>query len=298
MAEKRTSGGAGGSFVWDAPLKSYDQLGQLRFPTVTVDAAATNELLDLANDVFCGILPVRLRGGWQWTTGLTSTLANLRGLEQIMLDMVDEPENLHRLMAFLSDGTLARLEYLEANGLLSLNNGGDYVGSGGFGWTKELPAEGFDGTVRLRDLWCLSESQETVGVSPRMFAEFILPYQMPIVKRFGLTCYGCCEPIDKRWKYVKQIPNLRRVSVSPWADKAVMAAQLEDRYVYSMKPNPADLAMDQFPEERIREELRRDLEITRGCRVEVIMKDCHTIRGDPDRAIRWTRIAREEADRI
>ena len=91
-------------------------------------------------------LTVRLKTCWWWTLGMTWTLVNLRGLEQIMFDMVDNPDGLHRLMAFLRDGHLAKLDYLERNGLLSLNNDGTYVGSGGFGWTHELPAAGFDGT--------------------------------------------------------------------------------------------------------------------------------------------------------
>ena len=298
LAETYTRGDNGGSYSWEAPLKSYDLLGQLKYPTVKVDWAATNELLQQANDVFSGLLQVRLKNNWFWTTGMTWTLANLRGLQQIMLDMIDAPEDLHRLMAFLRDGTIAWLEYLENSDLLSINNDGTYVGSGSFGWTNDLPADGFDGKVRLRDLWVLSESQETVSVSPQMFAEFVLPYQLPIIQRFGLACYGCCEPLDKRWKYLKDIPNLRKVSVSPWSDRALMAENLQDKYVYSMKPNPADLAMNSFPAERIRRELRHDLEATRGCRVEVVMKDCHTIGNDPERVIHWTRIAREEADRL
>ena len=75
-------------------------------------------------------------------------------------------------------------------------------------------------------MWGFGESQETVGVSPEMFAEFVLPYQLPILERFGLNCYGCCEPLDKRWEYVKQIPRLRRVSVSPWSNRAFMAERL------------------------------------------------------------------------
>lgn len=298
LAERRIDGGIGGAYTWEAPLKQYDQMNQLRFPELTVDWNATNSLLDEASECFSGVLPVRLKHTWFWTVGLTWQLANLRGLEQIMLDMVDQPENLHRLMAFLRDGTLARLEYLEQNGLLSLNNDGSYVGSGGFGWSHALPAAGFEGHARLRDLWCLAESQETVGVSPAMFAEFVLPYQLPIISRFGLTCYGCCEPLDKRWTHVKTIPNLRRVSVSPWSDRAVMAANLQDKYIYSMKPNPADLAMGSFDEDRIRRQLREALEITRSCRVEVIMKDCNTICNDPKRVTNWTRIAQEEAARM
>ena len=58
----------------------------------------------------------------------------------------------------------------------------------------------------------LSESQETVGVSPELFEEFVFQYQLPIISRFGFACYGCCEPVDSRWHVIKKIPNLRRVS--------------------------------------------------------------------------------------
>ena len=63
-----------------------------------------------------------------------------------------------------------------------------------------------------------------------------------------------------------------------------------------MKPNPADLALDTFDEARIQATLRNDLQAARGCRVEIIMKDNHTIRHDPTRVIRWVRIARQEAE--
>lgn len=116
--------------------------------------------------------------------------------------------------------------------------------------------------------------------------------------RFGLTCYGCCEPLDKRWHIVRNFPNLRRVSVSPWSDREVMAHNLEDRFIFSMKPNPADLAMETLDEERLRAIIRHDLAVTRGCRVEMILKDTHTIRREPRRVTRWVEIAREEIERL
>ena len=298
MAAVRTGGQSGGSYVWDAPLKRYEDMGRLRYPRISVDHDATKRVLDLANETLGDLLRVRLKTSWWWTLGLTWTLIELRGLEQMMLDMVERPSDLHRLMAFLRDGHLARLDFLQQNGLLSLNNDGTYVGSGGFGWTHELPQPDFDGHIRTCDMWGFAESQETVGVSPGMFADFVFRYQLPILQRFGLNCYGCCEPLDSRWHIVEQVPNLRRVSISPWADKAKMAERLGTRYIYSMKPHPADLAWHFFDEERIRKQLRRDLAATRGCRVEVIMKDTHTIRSDPSRVVRWVRIAREEAERL
>jgi hypothetical protein len=298
MHEKKIGGMDGGSYVWESPLQSYTDFDKLHYPIIIVNHEATERVIELANDTLGDILPVRLRTAWWWTLGMTWTLVNLRGLQQIMYDMYDYPDELHRLMAFLRDGHLAKLDFLQENGLLSLNNDGTYVGSGGFGWTKELPQTDFDDQVRTCDMWGFTESQETVGVSPEMFAEFIFPYQLPIQERFGLNCYGCCEPLDKRWHIVKEIPNLRRVSVSPWADIGNMAEMLADKYIFSMKPSPTDLAMTSFDEDRIRLELRDALQKTRDCRVEVIMKDNNTIRNDPQRVVRWVQIAREEAEAI
>jgi hypothetical protein len=229
---------------------------------------------------------------------MTAKLAEWRGLEQMMYDMVDNPDLIHRLMAFLTEAHMAMLDYLQEQRLLTLNNDGTYVGQGGFGWTTELPQRDFGGAARLCDLWGNAESQETICVSPEMFSEFVLPYQRRLLDRFGLNCYGCCEPLDVRWSVVEQIPRLRRVSVSAWADPAAMAEKLGDRYVYSMKPNPTDLAMPTFDETRVREELRQSLHITRNCHVEILMKDNHTIGNDPQRAIRWVQIARQEAERL
>ncbi len=298
MHETKIGGQDGGSYRWDAPLKDYADMARLHFPQIVVDEADTARVVEQAQGVLGDLLTVRLKTSWWWTCGMTWTLVNLRGLGQIMLDMVDHPDELRQLMAFLRDGHLARLDWLEQHSLLSLNNDGTYVGSGGFGWTHELPQPDFTGTVRTRDMWGFAESQETVGVSPAMFAEFVFPYQLPILQRFGLNCYGCCEPLDKRWPLVRQIPRLRRVSVSPWSNLARMAEYLGASYILSLKPNPAYLALEAFDAERIRADLRRDLQLTRNCRVEVIMKDNHTLRNDPRRAMRWVQIAREESEAL
>ena len=298
FAVEKIGGEHGGSYVWDAPVKTRAELEKLHFPQIDVDAAATATLLALAQDTFDGLLTVRLRTAWWWTLGMTWTLVGLRGLNRLMYDLMDEPDLIHDLMAILRDGTLAVLDSLEARNLLSLNTDGTYVGSGGFGWTDQLPQPDFAGRVRTCDMWGFAESQETVGISPAMFEEFIFPYQLPLLARFGLNCYGCCEPLDRRWHVVQRFPRLRRVSVSPWADRPYMAEMLGDRYILSMKPHPADLAMAGFNEEHVRAVVRRDLRATRDCRVEMIMKDNHTIGNDPRRVVRWVQIAREEAEAL
>lgn len=298
MHEKKIGGHAGGSYTWDAPLKSFGDLDKLHPPIMDVDEEATARVVELAEETLGDLLEVRLQTAWWWTLGMTWTLINLRGLTNFMYDLMDNRDQVHRLMTILRDGHLAKLDFLQENGLLSLNNDGTYVGSGGFGWSRELPQPDFADKVRTIDMWGFGESQETIGVSPKMFAEFIFPYQVPILERFGLNCYGCCEPLDVRWEYVQKVPRLRRVSVSPWANIADMAEKLQDRYVFSMKPRPTDLATSAFDEDKIRADLREALRLTRDCRVEVIMKDNHTINNDPQRVVRWVQIAREEADSL
>ncbi len=289
---------ASGSYVWDGPIKDYDtDLPKLHSPAFEIDWSTTNACLELARRAFSGILDVQLKGVWWWSLGLTLPAATLRGLENMMYDLYEHPDELKELLSIISRGHLDKLDYLEQHDLLSLNNDGTYVGSGGFGYTNALPAKGFEGKVRTCDMWGFTESQETVQVSPEMYEESVFPFERPIMERFGLTCYGCCEPLHRRWDAVRRHSGLRRVSCSPWADLSKMADALGDRYILSMKPNPADLAQEQIHEEQIRAGLRRALEITRGCVVEIIMKDNHTLGGRAENAVRWCHIAREEAER-
>ncbi len=290
---------AAGSYVWDAPIRDYDQdLPRLHSPQFEIDWETTRGCLALAQEVFAGTLPVRLKGTWWWSLGLTWLAATFRGLQNILLDFVDHPEGLKELLSRLSRGCMEKLDYLEREGLLSLNNDGTYVGSGGYGFTDQLPQPDFAGRVRCCDMWGFTESQEPVNVSPAMYEEFVFACEKPIMDRFGLTCYGCCEPLHSRWHVVRRHHGLRRVSCSPWVDVEKMAGYLGDRYVFSLKPNPAALAVPDIDQDAIRRELRQMLERTRGCIVEIIMKDNHTLAQRPENAVEWCRIAREEAERM
>jgi hypothetical protein len=300
LAEKVIGGLNGGSFVYDFPLKEYEtHFDKLSYPVITVDYEKTHRILNLAHEVFDGLLQVRLKGVWWWTLGMTWDFMKLRGLENLMLDMIISPEWVMKLMDFLCSSVHRKLDFLEANGLLSLNTGGSYVGSGGFGWTEQLPGPGFDeGKVKTTHMWGFAESQETIGVSPEMFGQFIFPFQKTILERFGLNCYGCCEPLDPRWDYISQIPNLRRVSVSPWADIRKMSEYLGKNYILSIKPSPVPLASAALDEGAVRKELAEKLAVARDCCVEVIMKDNHTLGGNPQNAVRWCEIAREEINKL
>jgi len=293
VAEVRQRTDDHGSFRWDPPIQSAADLRKLHFATIQPRRQDTARLRDRAEELLGDILHVRVRNKLWWTCGMTDTLIFLRGLEQVMRDIYDNPNLLHELMRFLRDAKLDELLTYEREGMLSLNRGpDDSVGSGALGCTDELPAPGFAGHVRLQDMWVLGESQEFVGVGPAHFHEFVLQYQLPVLNRFGLVCYGCCEPLDQKFDLIlSQIPKLRRVSVSPWCNRRLAAEKLTDRYVYSWKPNPALICGPTVDWDCVEKITRETLAITRGCCVEMVMKDTHTVHHDPSRISRWTQMA-------
>lgn len=293
---KREKGEGQGSFIMIPAIEEYEtDFPKLRFPELVIDKEESETVLALAHEVFDGILTVRRKTSWWWSLGMTRDFINIRGLENFMCDLIVEPDNVHRLMSLLCDGYLNRLDFLQQNGYLASNLNGTYVGSGGFGFTKQLPQPGADlKCVTTMDMWGLVESQETTAVSPDMYGEFIFPYHKKIAERFGLNYYGCCEPFNPRWRYVKQLPRLRRVSVSPWADLDTLPELLGKNYVASVKPSPTPLAQSVMDEDVVRRDIRRSLQAKDSCIVEVIMKDNHTLGNNPRNAARWVEIAREE----
>lgn len=288
--------GQRGAYHIDKAIEDLERDFHLLQPrTFSANKEASLAQKALLEEVFDGVLGVRMRGNPWWTMGLTMMAIYLIGLEELMVYMFDQPEALHKLMKFLSDDNLRLLDWMVSEGLLNLNNENDYMGSGSRGYTKILPSAGFDGAVRTQDMWTLLESQETVGVGPRQYAEFIFPYENAIAERFGAVYYGCCEPVHNRWEVLKNMANLKRVSVSPWCDEDFMGEACSDKIVYSRKPNPTLVSTQVFDEDLIRSDFRKTLSVTskNRCSTELVMKDVHTLNGEPDRLTRWTALARE-----
>jgi len=293
-----------GAWKFDPVVTEPADLKKLRAPEITWDEAATDEHLAAAQDLLGDILDVKLKGVSHVSYHLMSHYTRLRGLAEVMMDMVAEPRWLHEAMAILEAGHHGILrQYVEHN-LLDLNNDNTYHSSGGNGWTDELPADGFDpARVRPRDMWASAESQEMAQVSPEMHAEFVLQYENRLLAPFGLTGYGCCEDLTLKLDDVLAIPNIRRISISPWADVDACAERLGKSCIFSWKPNPAML-VGVFDTDRVREYIAHAIAAcgaggrTRsGCALEIILKDTHTCENRPERFDRWCRIAREQVDR-
>jgi hypothetical protein len=144
--------------------------------------------------------------------------------------------------------------------------------------------------------WAMGMAQLFTSVSPDITEEFEIPYLQEIYAKFGAVYYGCCERLDDRLELIEKLPNVRKVSCSPWSDREHFAERLSKKYIMSNKPTPALLATDTFDEQLVRKDLRRTMDAAKRYNVplEMILKDISTVRNDPARLWRWAEIAAEE----
>lgn len=228
-----------------------------------------------------------------YTASIVFELVNLRGLMQLMLDPYDNPDFLHKVMRFMCDSMKNIFKTMEREGRLTLNNGDMYLPSGTVGYTKDLPKDGHDEkNIRLCDIWGFADTQEFTDVSPEIWAEFVYPYQLEILKEFGLVYYGCCEKLDKKFDYILNIPNIRKISVSPWTDISIASEKIGRKAVYCRKTPPFPVICG-FNEKDIREDIKNVLNAARNCNIEFVLKDTHTINGHPEYLDKWVDIAQD-----
>jgi hypothetical protein len=271
---------------------------QTALPPITLDWAATDRNYQRLCELYDGVLRVQKRGHSFFWFAPMDTFIKWRGIQQMFTDLMDRPQWVHCALERITAGYMNYIDQLERLGALSLGNGNTTLGSGGYAWTDQLPQADFDGEhVRLKDLWARAATQIfTEGISPAMHDEFAVRYEKRLLERFGLSCYGCCEPLHRKVHVVRQIRNLRRISMSPWVDIAQAAQALGKDYVYTHKPNPTIVSMEQWHPDLARKELRDAFDKTRHNVVEVNLQDLHTVRNEPRRLTEWTRIAMELAE--
>jgi hypothetical protein len=271
-------------------IDNEKDLEKIKFPLVSYDEQASERNYQSLMDTFGDILAIEKVGIVHSWFAPWDELIQWWGVQKAIMDLVLRPDLVHQAMDRLINGYLSRLEQWKELNLLSVTDGNYRVGSGGLGYTYELPQPEFNSRqVRTSDQWGCGAAQIFSGVSQKMHEEFALRYEIRWMEQFGLNYYGCCDALHNKMEILKTIPNLRKISISPWAYLEKMVENSDGKYVLSYKPNPAIFAVDHWNPDESREDLREVLEKTKGCVVEIIMKDISTVRYQPQRLWDWSR---------
>jgi hypothetical protein len=162
----------------------------------------------------------------------------------------------------------------------------------------DLPAAARAGAPAIRrDIWGRGMAQIFASASPAMREEFDIEYMKRTIGVCGLAYYGCCEPLDRCIGCVAKIPNLRKVTVMPWADPRAAAEAIAGRFVVAAKPNPAALAVPRLDRARLRVEIETLLDACRDnrCSCDIVLKDISTCHWRPENIIEWEQTVMELA---
>ena len=97
---------SGGAYKVEPVVTTEDDMAQLRHAEYLVDEKATQELVERATELTGGVLPVKIASD-EVRASPSETVVSLMGMEAILYGVYDHPELLHKMMDFITDGTIA-----------------------------------------------------------------------------------------------------------------------------------------------------------------------------------------------
>lgn len=276
-------------------IKEPEDIDKIKMPAISHDKRTSEVVYETMLELYKDIIPVKKVGQTHiWFTPW-DYLIRWWGIEEAMLDLVLRPDMVNAAVERMVNAWIVELDQFVDKNLLSLDNNNTRIGSGGYGYTDTLPGNKFDpDRVLPYNMWGCSNAQIFAQVSPEMHWEFALKHEMRWLEKWGLTYYGCCEPLDDKIGILQKIPNLRKISVSPWANLDKIIREIGNKYVLSIKPNPAIFVGERWDPDLARKYFEEILEKTNGvCHVEFIMKDISTVSYHPERLWEWEKLAME-----
>lgn len=273
-------------------INEPEDVEKIKTPRLTLLADLDKETEETAHFLFDGIIDVR-RSGIIMHLGAWDSIAFWMGVENCYIELMDRPEMMHAIMERMTVGYLSMIEQLNSQGLYDTC---DHICHCSQTYRRDDPdvRKGVSG-----EGWAFGLAQLFTSVSPKITEEFECAYMRRIFPHFKNIYYGCCDRLDDRMEYVSALPNVRKLSCSPWSDREAFAEKMPSSIIMSNKPSPAFLAGDGFDEDIVRRDIRRTVDAARrnGKKLEMILKDVSTVRYDPQRLRRYSEIASEEAEK-
>ena len=267
-------------------LQTDKDLERLKIPRITYDREGTERAAAVAEDVFSEFLPVEVTGT-TFLYHIWDQISLYRGVDALLTDLAQRPDFMHRTARKFMEIAAATLDqYLDLD-LLDTN---PLILHCTPACARELPAPDFSGKVRAKDIWGRCAAQIFSAVSPQMHDEFDLAYNQELFGGCGLVYYGCCEPLDTKIDLLrKRFKNLRKISVTPWADPETAARNIRSDFVLAAKPNPAYVATPVYHAEPVEREISRYLDACErhGTTCEFVLKDISTIANNPRNLTQW-----------
>lgn len=276
---------------YECLFKNMEDIEKIQTPSALPDTAAETAITEQADALFAGIIPWKF-GGVILHLGFWDFIAQWMGVEQVYVDLYDNPELLHGIMERLTSTTEEYIKQLGRDGLYDVCLANVCHCSHTF-----LPNDKEHCEPVPQNGWAFGLAQLFTSVSPSITDEFEVPYMKRLFPYFANIYYGCCDRLDDRLDIVAKMPNIRKISCSPWSIRENFASKLPRDKIMSVKPNPALFAP--FSAEAARADIRDAVQTAKrhGCCLELIFKDVSTVKYRPESLWEMSKIALEEVCR-
>lgn len=203
-----------------------------------------------------------------WCRGPFSIAVHLRGMQKLLVDIMENPQFVHRLMRFIVD---SEKQWLEERARFT----GEPIEPGKL-YNDEIGAP---------------------LISPNIYRDFVLPYETELGEfRGGITYFHSCGNTTPFLPFIKRLPDLKLFHVGPWTDRSkavdVMAPDVSLDFCF----HPVDDVL-YATESHMREYLGSIIEICEpDTRFSVRCDSQHlmrTVEEDHEKILAWRRIAGE-----
>ncbi|NLN46413.1 MAG: hypothetical protein GX153_07595 [Clostridiaceae bacterium] len=272
-------------------IETEEDLEKLIVPTLSEDKTANERREAMAREALGGILDVRMTGMYVYST-LWDTLVEWITPEEVLVGVAERPEFLEAAMDKYVTVFEAMIDQAEQKNLLDDTLTVSHC-SYSYTYEDEFPRHKPGEHVSALNCWTDATAQLFGSISAADHDRLEFQYIKRICARFGRVYYGCCEPLHDRMHLVRKLPNVRKVSCSPWCNIDIAAENIHGDFVAVNKPNPAWVAQETFDTGLIGADLRRtrDACARNKTPLEYILKDISTVKYKPQRIWDWADIA-------
>ncbi len=272
-------------------LNDDEDINKINDMKITVDEKLNTLHMQQAKDIFDGIAPVVLSHGLQFHLGIWDYMTTVLSIEDAYLEIMDRPDFVHACMERLTQSVIAGIHTANQ---LKIHDDITNTCHCSYVYTDELLPDCGKGKGPVsKNSWAFGMAQLFSSVSPQVTEEFELPYITRMAEHFGMIYYGCCDRLDDRMEFVKKIPNVKKVSCSPWSDRKIFAEKIGSELIMSNKPSPAFVATTNVDWDEVKNDLQSTIDAAKANNVnlELILKDISTVNFQPERLTQWAEIA-------
>ena len=203
-------------------LSTDEDIENLEMLDIEYDSTATDENISRTEELLGGHLEVKAVGQ-SLSLAIWDRISEFRGVDKVLYDIIDRPDFIKKTVDKFAAMSTKLVDQLEEQGLLEPAQSLIHCAGG---WTDDLPKQGFNPEKpRASDCWIMGMAQMFATVSPAMHDEYEIQPLKPLLERFGLVNYGCCEPLDQKIDIIKVKAAFNSTIFKISADRSYITAE-------------------------------------------------------------------------